>query len=55
MHALAADIRRTEDVEKARDLRSQLLAGGALLGILGKTPSAFFRGDDADVGTDRSH
>ena len=50
MHALAAEIRRTQDVEKARDLRSQLLAGGALLGILGKTPSAFFRGDDADVG-----
>ena len=50
MHALAAEIRRTEDAGKARDLRSQLLAGGALLGILGKTPSAFFRGDDADVG-----
>ena len=49
MHALAAEIRRAEDVEKTRDLRSQLLAGGALLGILGKTPSAFFRGDDADV------
>ncbi|MCY3812037.1 MAG: cysteine--tRNA ligase [Gammaproteobacteria bacterium] len=49
MHALATEIRRTEDAEEIRDLRAQLLAGGRLLGILGKTPSAFFRGDDADA------
>ena len=49
MHALAADIRRAEEADEIRDLRAQLLAGGTLLGILGKTPSAFFRGDDADV------
>ncbi|MCY4012450.1 MAG: cysteine--tRNA ligase [Gammaproteobacteria bacterium] len=48
MHGLAAQIRRSEDAEEIRDLRTQLLAGGRLLGILGKTPRAFFRGDDTD-------
>ena len=49
MHALAAEIRRAEDAAEIGDLRAQLLAGGTLLGLLGKTPSAFFRGDDADA------
>ena len=49
MHALASEIRRASDAKEIRHLRTQLLAGGALLGILGRTPSAFFRGDDADT------
>ena len=49
MHGLAAEVRRSADAEEVRDLRAQLLAGGTLLGILGKAPSAFFRGDDADA------
>ncbi len=49
MHALASEVRRASDAKEIRHLRTQLLAGGALLGILGRTPSAFFRGDDADT------
>ena len=49
MHAFATEIRRAEDAERIGALRAQLLAGGTLLGILGKTPDAFFRGDDADA------
>ena len=40
MHALATEIRRAEDAERIGALRAQLLAGGTLLGILGKTPDA---------------
>ena len=51
MHALAADIRRADDADTVRSLRSSLLAGGWLLGILTKSPSEHFQGlsDDATV------
>ncbi|MYD98448.1 MAG: cysteine--tRNA ligase [Gammaproteobacteria bacterium] len=51
MHALAADIRRADDADTVRSLRSSLLAGGWLLGLLTKSPSEHFQGlsDDATV------
>ena len=50
VHALAADIRRAEDPGTVRRLRSQLLAGGALLGILTKPARDYFQGDTVDAG-----
>ena len=50
MHTLGAEIRRTDDADMARTLRGQLLAGGALLGLLDKTPDSYFQGDGADAG-----
>lgn len=51
MHAIAADIHRTEDAEEARRLRTQLLAGGWLLGVLTTPVDAYFRGG---VGADEN-
>ena len=48
MHAIAAEIHRSNDVEKARRLRAQLLAGGWLLGLLDTPVTEYFQGD-ADV------
>ena len=44
MHALATEIRRTQDPQAVRRLRSQLVAGGWLLGILTKTAVEHFQG-----------
>ena len=51
IHALAAEIRRADDADTVRLLRSSLLAGGWLLGLLTKSPSEHFQGlsDDATV------
>ena len=49
MHALAAELRRAEDPDAAASLRAQLLAGGALLGILTRSPTAYFQGNAADA------
>ena len=51
LHALAARLRGAEDLATARRLRSELLAGGALLGILGKTATAYFQGEAGDAGS----
>lgn len=45
MHALAADVQRAKDAEETEQLRSQLLAGGALLGLLAQDAAAYFQGD----------
>ena len=50
MHALAADARRADDPGSRRRLRSKLLAGGWLLGILTKTAQAHFQGTDDSAG-----
>ena len=52
IHALATELRRTDDAATIRRLRTGLLAGGALLGILGKTPGAYFQGDADSGGID---
>ena len=44
MHSLAADIQRADDPGTVREHRSRLLAGGWLLGILTRTPAAYFQG-----------
>ena len=43
MHAIAGDIHRSSDPASAEPLRSQLLAGGWLLGILGTPANAWFQ------------
>ena len=43
LHRLAADMRRAEGPAAKRELRRQLLAGGWLLGLLGREPSAYFQ------------
>ena len=43
MHALARDIHRADDAE-ADSLRRQLLAGGWLLGLLGRPAAEYFQG-----------
>ena len=45
MHRLAADIHRAEDDVGRGKARRRLLAGGWLLGLLGRTPAAYFRGE----------
>ena len=45
MHRLAADVHRASAADARRRLRGQLLAGGWLLGLLGRTPAAYFRGE----------
>ena len=50
MHSLAADIQRADDPATVREHRCRLLAGGWLLGILARTPAAYFQGTgDVDV------
>ena len=44
MHALAADIQRANDPGEARALRTRLLAGGWLLGLLAQDATAYFQG-----------
>jgi len=43
LHAIAGDIHKTADAEQAQVLRSQLLAGGWLLGLLDRTAEAHFQ------------
>ena len=43
LHAIAGDIHKTKDAEQARRLRTQLLAGGWLLGLLDRTVEAHFQ------------
>ncbi len=43
LHAIAGDIHKAGDVEQARALRTQLLAGGWLLGLLDRTVEAHFQ------------
>ncbi|MCZ6644574.1 MAG: cysteine--tRNA ligase [Gammaproteobacteria bacterium] len=51
LHAIAGDIHKTSDAEQAQALRSQLLAGGWLLGLLDRTVEAYFQqGRDIDPG-----
>ena len=50
MHALAADARRADEPDSRHRLRSKLLAGGWLLGILTKTALAHFQGTDDSAG-----
>jgi len=50
LHQLASDIHRTEDAHARAELRSALLAGGWLLGILTEPADAHFRtGAGVDV------
>ena len=51
LHALAHDIHRA-DPRRADALRSQLRAGGGLLGLLNRSPAAYFQGD---LGERRGH
>ena len=44
MHALAADIQRTDDPAARRERRAEMLAGGWLLGILARSPAMHFQG-----------
>ena len=43
LHAIAGDIHKTADAEQTQVLRSQLLAGGWLLGLLDRTAEAHFQ------------
>ena len=52
MHRLAADIHRAEDANARQAGRARLLAGGWLLGLLGRTPAAYFHGQDGSTGVD---
>ena len=45
MHALANELRHADDPETARRARSELLAGGWLLGLLTKPARVYFQGD----------
>ena len=54
MHSLAADARRAEDPDSKRRLRSRLLAGGWLLGILTRPLADYFQGD-GESGTIQPH
>jgi cysteinyl-tRNA synthetase len=45
MHQIAGDIHRSEDEAQRKALRSQLRAGGWLLGILTKLPTEYFQSD----------
>ncbi len=45
LHALAGEINKTDNVDEARPLRDELLAGGWLLGLLNSDPAAYFQGD----------
>ena len=49
LHALARSIHRA-DTAQADALRGQLLAGGWLLGLLNRTPAAYFQGADESRG-----
>ena len=53
MHALAADLHRAEDDDSVRALRTALLAGGWLLGILTKSPQEHFQGIAQDATVER--
>ena len=53
MHALAADLHRAEDDDSVRALRTALLAGGWLLGILTKSPQEHFQGMAQDATVER--
>ena len=44
LHAIAAELNRTAGAAEAERLGSQLLAGGWLLGLLGRTPDEHFHG-----------
>ncbi len=43
LHQLAADLRRAESPKEVREQRERLLAGGWLLGLLARQPSAYFQ------------
>ena len=43
LHRLAGELRRAESPAAKRELRQQLLAGGWLLGLLGREPNAYFQ------------
>ena len=45
LHRLAAEVRCAGAADARRRAREQLLAGGWLLGLLGRTPTAYFRGE----------
>ena len=45
MHGLAADMRHAENGNARRATRGRLLAGGWLLGLLGRSPTAYFQGE----------
>jgi len=53
MHGIAADLQRTGDAGERRALRARLLAGGWLLGLLGRPAGRYFQGaadaDTADI------
>jgi len=53
MHALAADVHREDDPGTIRTLRSRMLAGGWLLGLLDKTPDEHFHGLAGDAAVER--
>ena len=52
LHGLARDINRAEDRAQADALRSQLLAGGWLLGLLSKPAAEHFHGDSTNASVD---
>jgi cysteinyl-tRNA synthetase len=45
LHQLAGQIHRSDDESERRALRRQLLAGGWLLGLLTRSPAAYFQAD----------
>ena len=45
LHRLAAQVRGADTAAARRHAREQLLAGGWLLGLLGRTPAAYSRGE----------
>ena len=52
MHRLAAEVHRAEDARARQAAGERLLAGGWLLGLLGRTPAAYFQGQDAEAAVD---
>ena len=52
LHRLAADVHRAGSTAARGRARDQLLAGGWLLGLLGRTPAAYFRGEGGPANRD---
>jgi cysteinyl-tRNA synthetase len=49
LFALASALNKSEDPEEQAALKGQLLASGALMGLLQADPDRWFRGDEDDA------
>jgi cysteinyl-tRNA synthetase len=49
LHEIATELNKTQDSETQAKLKAQLLAGGAIMGLLQKDPEEWFRWQPADM------